>query len=245
MIKYSLLLLICFALFCCKKKDDAPNDSTQPIAPTSSINFYVTTYDSLGDIENNSANVSINLYQTSFSAVTTTAGYASISNLPYNSYVPILNKTGYDYPPISISVNNANAVTANLPFPKLSPYKMDTLIGQKVNQDSITLTFNLSKPIPLGKSVKLAVITGTNNGLNPNDFKSIDIVNLTNSNIVKLNVAKLPNLVAAIATLTNTNFYVNAIPVTYGAYNSNIFNRQVLLGDNIYYKNNLVFLKNW
>ena len=122
---------------------------------------------------------------------------------------------------------------------------MDTLIGNIYNKDSITLTFNLSKTIPVGKFVKLAVITGTNNGLNPNDFASVDIVNLTSPNVVKLNIAKLPNLVAAIATLSNTSFYVNAIPVTYGNYYSNLLFKSVLLGDNLYYKNNLIFLKNW
>lgn len=156
------------------------------------------------------------------------------------------NKSGYDTAPLSITLNSANTLTVNLPFAKQSTYKMDTLIGQSLNKDSITLTFNLSKSIPSGKTVKLAVITGTNNGLNPNDFISVDIINLNSPNVLKLNVAKLPNFSNAIASLaTNTNFYVNAIPVTYGVYNSNLLYKSVLLGDNLFYRNNLIFLKNW
>ncbi len=245
-IKNVLLLLVCFTFFYCKKKEGALKDTTPEIKPTSSINFNVITYDTLGDVDANNVGLNISLYQTSFSATTNTTGLAIIGNLPYNTYVPILNKIGYDAPPVSVTLNNSNPLSINLPFPKQSPYKMDTLIGHNFNKDSITLTFNLSKTIPTGKAIKLAVITGTNNGLNPNSFASVDIVNLTSSNIVKLNVAKLPNFTSAVGALaSNSNFYVNAIPVTYGVYTSNLLLSPVLLGDNLFYKNNLIFLKNW
>ncbi|MDX2172730.1 MAG: hypothetical protein SFY56_06385 [Bacteroidota bacterium] len=246
MIKNILFILICFTFFNCKKKSETPEEATPAPKPTSSINIFVTSYDSLGTIDNNNGSLPISFYQTSYSATTNTVGLALFSNIPYDTYVPILNKIGYDTAPLSITLNSANTLTVNLPFAKQSPYKMDTLIGQSLNKDSITLTFNLSKSIPVGKTVKLAVITGTNNGLNPNDFISVDIINLSSPNVVKLNVAKLPNFANAVAALaTNTNFYVNAIPVTYGSYYSNILYKNVLLGDNLFYKNNLIFLKNW
>ncbi len=245
MIKNGLILLVCFTVFSCKKKTDTTTDTTPAPKPTSSINFYITSYDSLGNIDANNSALTVSLYQKPYSAVTNTAGLATVSDLPYDTYVPLINKIGFDYAPLSVTLNTANTLTVNIPFAKQSPYKMDTLIGTIYNKDSITLTFNLSKTIPAGKFVKLAVITGTNNGLNPNDFASVDIVNLTSPTVNKLNIAKLPNLVAAIATLSNTSFYVNAIPVTYGNYYSNLLFKSVLLGDNLYYKNNLIFLKNW
>lgn len=246
MFRNIILILVCFTFFYCKKKSDTQSETTPSPKPTSSINLYVTSYDSLGNVDNNNNSLPITFYQTSYSAVTNTVGIAAFNNLPYDTYVPILNKSGYDTAPLSITLNSANTLTVNLPFAKQSPYKMDTLIGQSLNKDSITLTFNLSKSIPSGKTVKLAVITGTNNGLNPNDFISVDIINLNSPNVLKLNVAKLPNFSNAIAVLaTNTNFYVNAIPVTYGVYNSNLLYKSVLLGDNLFYRNNLIFLKNW
>lgn len=244
MLKKIILILICFTFFYCSKKKDTAAETTP--TPTSSINIYVTSYDSLGNVDNNNVLLPISFYQTSYSATTNTAGLAVFSNLPFNSYVPIINKIGYDTAPLYMSLNSTNTLTVNLPFAIQSPYKMDTLIGQKIDKDSITLSFNLNKTIPSGKTVKLAIITGTNNGLNPNDFVSVDIVNLSSPNIVKLNVAKLPNLASTVASIaTNSNFYINAIPVTYGVYTSNLLNKFVLLGDNLFYKNNLVFLKNW
>ena len=246
MLKNIILILVCFTLFCCKKKKDTSEESTPTPKPTSSINIYVVSYDSLGSIDNNNNLIPVSFYQTSFSATTNTAGIAVFNNLPYDTYIPIINKIGYDVAPLGLTLNSTNILTAILPLAKQSPYKMDTLIGQNFNKDSITLTFNLSKTIPAGKTVRLAVITGTNNGLNPNDFVSVDIVNLSSPNVVKLNVAKLSNFANAVAALaTNTNFYVNAIPISYGPYYSNILYKSVLLGDNLYYRNNLIFLKNW
>ncbi len=249
MIKNGLILFVCFIVFCCKKKTSEPLGHAPEFY---SVNCNVISYDSLGNIDGNNVGLTVNFlhaYSIStndYSTVTNSGGIAVFNNISSNSYVPTINKIGYDYAPLIISSNGPSSiVNINIPFAKQSPYKMDTLIGAIYNKDSITLTFNLSKPIPAGKFVKLAVITGTNNGLNPNDFTSVDIVNLTSPNINKLNIAKLPNLVAAIATLSNTSFYVNAIPVTYGNYYSNLLFKSVLLGDNLYYKNNLIFLKNW
>lgn len=249
-----ILLIVSFVFFISCKKDEQKPLGEHPPLEHFSVNCNVTSYDSLGNIDANNIGITLTLQpvyvdqsHNGYIATTNTAGVAVFQNIVENSYIPNINLLGYDCAPLLFkSGGPSSTVNVNLPFAKQSPYKMDTLIGQNFNKDSITLTFNLSKSIPAGKFVKLAVITGTNNGLNPNDFVSVDIVNLTSPNVVKLNVAKLPNFLAAVNGLaTNTNFYVNAIPVTYGSYYSNILYKSVLLGDNLFYKNNLIFLKNW
>jgi hypothetical protein len=242
------LFVFCIAglfIVSCKKNDNKKEQPTPEPPKTGTINFTVLAYDSLGQAEVGANGVNISIYQTGLSAVTNSAGLASVSSVSYGLAVPVLSKIGYDAPPFSVNVN-APSVAVNIPVARVSPYKITTLNSQFINKDSMTLSFNLSQIIPAGKQVKMAVLFSDVSTFNVNNFKSVDFVNVSTQNISNLNFAKLSNFKAGVSPLPmGTPFYINIVAISYGIYNSNLSATPVLLGENLYYQNNLSFLKNW
>ncbi|HOZ87904.1 MAG TPA: hypothetical protein PL029_09105 [Bacteroidia bacterium] len=244
--KSALPLLVCFAIiFSCKKeKQVTPEPEPEPVK-TGNLTINVTTYDSLGIKEWNFSGVKVSLYETAFSATTGANGSLTFSNVPYGRQLPVLLKNGYDGPPTSVDLGSIT-LTVSLPCANYSAYRIVNIIGQAVNKDSITVGFTLSRFIPFGKSCKLAILYSDTISASPSNFLQVDTISVTEENIQKLNVARLPNIRAALALRPkDRTFCLNVVPVSYGIIYSNVLGKHVLMGDNIYPPLNLNFKKTW
>lgn len=237
-------------VFACKKKND-PEPTPQPEPEkTSSLTVKVIRYDSLGDLEIDYSGVNVSIANTSFSAVTNTAGIANFTGLPSKYQVPLLFKAGYDAAPFSVDLTNTpNYTTSPMPVAKISGFKVNqaSFSTQFIDKDSITISLTLDKAVPAGKMVKLAVLTGTNTGISALNYFSADIILLNSSSVVKRNIAKLPEFQSKLNTLTiGTNFYIKVTPVSYGLFESNLYNGKILLGDSEPYSPiSPAYQKNW
>ncbi|MES2680820.1 MAG: hypothetical protein V4635_13090 [Bacteroidota bacterium] len=240
------ILLVCLAIiFSCKKeKQVAPEPQPEPVK-TGNLTINVTTYDSLGIKEWNFSGVKVSLYGTAFSATTGANGSVTFSNVPYGRQLPVLVKTGYDGPPTSIDLSSSTLSVA-LPCANYSAYRITNIIGQAVNKDSITVGFSLSRFIPFAKSCKVAILYSDTISATPSNFQQVDTISVAEENIQKLNVARLPNICAALALRPkDRSFCLNVVPVSYGIIHSNVLGKHVLMGDNIYPPLNLNFKKTW
>jgi hypothetical protein len=248
--KKSLLLvtLLLFVFACKKNKEKDPPPQTEP-EKTSSLTVQVIRYDSLGDAVPDRSGVSVSLPGTSFSAVTPSSGVVTFNGVPAKIHVPVIFLAGNDAGPFSVDLSAVTPYTApDVPVAQLSPFRVSSssFNGQKVNPDSITVSFTLEKQIPSGKSIKLAVLTGTSSNIMGTNYLSADIVPLSTSSVVKMNIAKLPDFYSKINNLGfNTNFYVKVTTASYGLFESNIYTNKILLGDCEPYSPALMFQKTW
>ncbi|MDI1353848.1 MAG: hypothetical protein PSX36_02940 [bacterium] len=242
--KRILLLMLSLAVFVsCKKKEEAAPAAPEPVK-TGSITLNVLSYDSLGDVLANHSGIRV-ILNSSNSATTGVSGSVTFNNIEYGTQYPSLLKDGYDGPPTGVTLNSAST-SSTLPFPKRSAFKVQNYAGQAYNKDSIIITFNLDRAMPAGKYSKIAIITGTVSGVNASNFEVVDIVTANSSSGLRYNISKLPAFNTWLVKLdSNALFFVNAIPLSYGLYVSNLTTKPVLLGENLFVPDNLVFKKNW
>jgi len=245
-----ILVLILFAFACKKKKDTEPTPEPVP-EKTCALTIELQRYDSLGDLETDHSGVSVSLSLNgpvvSISGTTTASGILNFPNVPARIGVPNIFKSGYDGAPLMFDLTNSTSYTiSGVPVAKVSPFKIQSFTGQFVNKDSITLSFTIDKSIPAGKLLKVAVLTGTNSGISSSNHFSADLIFLNTTTVNKYNIALLPSLKSKLNTLAyGTTFYITAIPVSYGLYQSNLYGGSVVLGDNNYYPSALSYVKNW
>lgn len=248
MFKYALTVLIFVLLgfFSCKKEDNQPAVQTETEKPKGSLAVTIQSYDSLGTLESNPSGAIITV-TTNVSCTTGTTGSCNFNNLEQSVYVPIVNKSGYEYLPSSVSINSSGLnKSITIPLAKKSTYKLQNLYVVLKNKDSILTNFNLHRPVISGQTVNLAVISGTNSGINAHNFTKVDYFITNNHIVTQYNIASLPELKSSLASLPlNGKLYISIIPVTYGAAFSSVFNSNILLGENELYPGTIQLIKNW
>ncbi len=244
--KRGVILLFCaLVTFSCKKdkKNDPPASDPEPVK-TGTVNLNIFTIDSLGNREADPSNVAVSLYQTGFSAITGANGNVSFSQVPYGTVLPVLQKQWYEGPPMRLELSSA-AVWDTIPCAKYSAYKLQNLSGFIFSPDSIPLSFQLDRPVPAGKRCKIAIVFA-GKPVDANNYSTVDTISVNTQTVQKRNIAFLPNLRALLQNMKkDTTLYFSAIPVSYGIYHSNVFNKNVLLGENPFLADNLIFNKYW
>lgn len=243
-VKITVLLILFIGFLSCKKdKKEEPAPQPEPLK-TGTLNIKVELYDSLGDRETNAADIKVSLSPLTLTMATASDGIASFNNIQYGEYFPALQKYWYEGAAQRVSLN-ASSATALMPFAKYSQYRLVNLAGQVINKDSILVSYQLSKPVPTGKSCKLAVITNTSS-VSALDFVSVDIITTDTESVFKQNVAKLPGVKDFLRSISDSAvFYLDIVPVSYGTYYSNLTLKTTLIGRNPSTNNNLPLKKNW
>lgn len=240
--KVVMFIAVMFFLVACKKETkqesvSSTSGSGTTATASNTVTWFVQAYDSVGDQQADRSNINVSFLGTSFSGVTNLQGVVTMTGVPAGNLIPVLNKPGYEYAPYSVAFNAANPFSLNALVARNSPYKL-TLTSQPnlINKDSITINFFLNKAIPVGKSIKIAVLTSTASTVGVNDYSNVDYLfvsggntNFTNKNIAKLN--NIANFLSGLSTWQKGYFAI--LPVTYGSVFSNTLNKQVLIGDNI------------
>jgi hypothetical protein len=242
--KLVVLILCMLQLFSCKKKEADP-EPQQPAAPSvGSLELHIVAYDSLGGTQQDGSKIKVELPQTGTSATTNSLGIVSFTGLPYGYYAPVLTKHGYEGAPALITLS-ATSQAVSMPIAQRSTYLINNFHGYVAGQDSINIVFTLDKAIAAGKFCRLAILTSTLSSFTPNNFMTADLVT-TNVNSDTLNVAHLPALQASVANLpAGSPFYIGAVCVSYGLYESNQGEKAILLGDNLIFPANINFIKTW
>jgi hypothetical protein len=233
-------------LYSCKKKEADPEPQAQQPAVSSNGNLelHIVAYDSLGGTQQDVSNIKVDLPQTGNTAVTNSLGAVSFSDLPYGYYAPVLTRHGYEGAPVIITLS-ATSQAVSLPIAQRSTYSINKFSGYAVGKDSINIVFTLDKAIVPGKFCRLAILTSTLSSFTPNNFMTADLVT-TNVISDTLNVAHLPALQAGVASMPGgTPFYIGAVCVSYGLYESNQSGTSILLGDNLIFPSNITFIKTW
>jgi hypothetical protein len=233
------LLLGVFVFTNCKKEKTSNTSSSSNSGSTTvtvnTVNWFVTAYDSVGDLLQDKSNINVSLLTTSFSAVTNSLGAVSMFDVPAGNLYPALTKINYEYVSTVINFNAAQALNLNTLIARYSPYKLVLTNSSLVNKDSIRLNFFLNKSIPVGKSIKIAILASDLPSITVDNYKANDYLYVSgaNSNFANKNIAKLPNIATYLSSLTTGQAcYFVIVPVTYGSAFSNVLNKNILLGDN-------------
>lgn len=244
--KKTLALFLCLTvIFSCKKEKKSEPQPQPEIIKTGKVIVNVVTYDSLGNLENDYSGVKVTLANTSFSTNTNSNGRAVFNNVLYGDVIPVLLKYNHDGPPLSFKLNN-DSLNLSLPFPQYSPYKVVALSGDLTDETVITISFSLNKALIGGKPCKIAVLSSSTSSITNAFFGSADTLTIFNQSIPALNIAQLPNFKAAIASLQKgSSFKICVTSLSYGMIYSNVTGKQTLLGDNLFYPQNLTFTKTW
>jgi hypothetical protein len=239
----SLVILISILVFTnCKKEkstsDPAPTNSGSGsgTAVTNTVTWFVSAYDSVGDLLADRSNINVSFLNTTFSAVTNSLGSVSMTNVPAGNLYPALTKPNYEYAPSVVNYNATLPLSLNKVIARNSPYKLTLTNYSLVNKDSIRLNFFLNKLIPAGKSIKIAILASDIASIDVNNFKAYDYLTVSgsNTNFSNKNIAKLNNIDVYLAGLnTGQTCYFVIVPVTYGVAYSNSLSKNVLLGDNL------------
>jgi hypothetical protein len=236
------LLLCLIFLSCNKKKKEAETVTPEP--ETGDVTVVVEPTDSLGDLFPLPGGFAVKL-SPSMSATTDANGKAIFQNVQYGDYLPNIVKPDWDPGVVELHHASANTVSV-IPVAQRSPFRVQNLAGNAVKKDSITISFTLDKPVPAGKSVKVAVITSTNSALNDQNYETFDIQQFNSSTVNAFNVGKLPKLSSWLSKLDSGAFvYLKTVSVSYGEYATNILSHPLLLGENSFLSENFIFKKNW
>ncbi len=217
-------------VFSCKKKKESAPEEPAPVVENGTLAVKINSYDSLGYPEAKTYSTSIFINGTGYSVDTN--GNASLS-LPPGTYFPSVLRTKYEGVPFSANVSSNVTSSVTSFVARNSPYALQINSGNAVNQDSITLSLTLNKAIPAGKQVKFAVLMGTNTLVSVNSYTVFNEFYLTQTSNPKFNICSGALKTAINQLPTLTNFYLLAVPVTYGNYYSTILNKNILVGDNL------------
>jgi hypothetical protein len=239
LIVFSMLVFV----FSCKKKEDKKPVEPEPVK-TGTLTVNIVLYDSLGQAEADRSGVTVKLANTAFAGVTSAAGSVSFSGVTQGLHYPVFIKTGYEGPPTSINLDS-EAKTTSVVVARLSPFNLNNLAGQPVNKDSITISFALDKAIPAGKTCRIAVLYDSL-ATSAQKFNGVEFITVASQNTINYNISQLTGLKTFLNKLPNGKpYYISAVPISYGLYESNLSAKPVLLGDNLFFPDNLTFYKNW
>ena len=240
----ALLLGVFLTIWACKKEEPVKEpDPVQPVVQTGELKIKVTAHDGMGDVMADHSGVKVTL-QNGATANTNTLGEVSFPGLTYGAYAPSLLKSGSEGPPVAIQLQNPSQ-QSELPIAEHSKYEVTQLQCQVISKASINLYFNVEMPIPSGKPLKVAILT---HSVAPTagTFSSVDIITVETQSVSAMNIANLPDLNATVNKLANgAVFYVSAIPVSYGLYNSNLTVKPSLLGESLSAHASIQLIKNW
>ena len=241
----NLLILICsFSLFlACKKKNENPPPEPEP-EKRGTVSIQVQAYDSLGDLLTDAGNVRVRL-NASNTVTTDASGKVSFPNMLYDTYLPELFREGWDAPPMAVYLSTPTQ-SLSIPIAQRSPFKLQNLVVNKIQKDTITISFNLDKPVPANKICKVAIVISSNAGLTGNNYEGADIMFLPANNISKFNLMSLANFNKFVNLIDSTKtFYVNALPVSYGEFKTNLLPKPILIGENLFAPSVVPLKKNW
>lgn len=240
-----LVIALCMGLLTsCKEKKEDPKPEPEP-PKKGTINFRVTTYDSLGDVRSDHSGVKVSLVENGKTAMTDATGSVSFSDLEYGMYTPVLEKFGFDGPKTTVQLNQPTRLV-ELPYPQYSNYYVGSFKGKAYSASDMYVSFNLGPFIMPGDSAKIAIIASTTSDLSISKFRTADLIKVFYYEVTDHNISKLPGLSAMVKQLDSlTPFYVSAVPVAFGIYNSNLLDRPQLLGYSPDYPGNVTMIKNW
>jgi hypothetical protein len=226
------ILLLTLFLCSCKKKESSTQEETTPPPANGTISMNIASIDSVGDTEAKTYSTSVFLSSTPYSGVADTFGKISF-NVPPGTYFPSIIRPKYESVPLSINVTSNNTSSVNTIVARNSPYVLSISSGAAVNQDSVTLNLSLNKPIPAGKTIKLAVLFGSTNTVSVNSYSVVSELYMYQQSYSNFNVCS-----GAVKTAINqlsgpSPFYLVVVPVTYGNFYSSILNKNILVGDNL------------
>lgn len=222
-----VILLFCIS---CKKKSSSTEVQTTPPVENGNLNITILSYDSIGGAEAKTYNTSVFLSGTSYSATTDSNGKVSF-NLPPATYAPSVIRAKYEGVPFSAVVSSNNTTSVSSFVAQNSTYSLQITNANAISQNSVTLSMNLSQPVPAGKQVKVAVLFGTNSSLSVNSYSVVQEFLLPQQNNPNYNVSS-GSLQTAINQLAmGSTFRLLAVPVSYGNYFSTVLNKNILVGD--------------
>lgn len=234
-----------FIFFSCKK--DQPSTTPAPVTPevkTGEIRLKVLFYDSLGELRSPLVGQLLRLDSVN-SATVDANGEVSFKDIAYGNYFLSVVKDFWEGPPVKIT-HNAALTTATVPFAAIAPWQAKNFTAQAFNKDSIEVNFNLDRAVPASKQVKMALIAGKDNSLSGTNYQIIDIFFTGTDNVNQLNIAKFAAFKNFVASVDSGEVYfIKVLPVSYGDYWSNVFSKNVLLGDNLFPPDNWLINKEW
>jgi hypothetical protein len=92
----------------------------------------------------------------------------------------------------------------------------------------------------------VVVIASGSPDLSHRKYLSADLIKLNISEVTDFNIATLPNFYSMLLGVDSASiFYVSAVPVTYGLYESNLQEKPQLLGRPLIYPGNTAAKKTW
>jgi hypothetical protein len=228
------------------KKDDATTEPA-PVTPevkTGEIKLKLLFYDSLGELRSPLLGQTVRLDAVNSTTVDAN-GEAVFKDIAYGTYFLSVVKDFWEGPPLKISHNLAQT-TATAPFAAIAPWQAKSFTAQAFTKDSIVANFKLDRAVPASKQVKMALIAGIDNSLSGSNYQSLDIFFTGTDNVNQVNIAKFAafkNFVTALDS--GAVYFIKVLPVSYGGYASNVFSKNVLLGDNLFPPDNWLINKEW
>jgi hypothetical protein len=233
MVKKTVIFLLAFAFaFACKKKNNE-DENPAPVTPANgTLNITISSYDSLGTLEAKTVSTTVSLAGTSHSAACDTNGKVAFS-VPAGNYAPNVLRTKYEGVPFNVSVSSGAATNATSFVARNSPYILQITGGSSNSTGSVAVSMNLNQSIPAGKQVKVAVLYGTQPGLSVNSYTVFNEIYLSQTSNPNYNVCSGAIQTAVNQLPSNSDFYILAVPVTYGNYYSSILGKNILVGDNL------------
>lgn len=242
------LIAACALLFIfigCKK--DEPSTDPAPVTPEvkrGEIKLKLLFYDSLADLRAPLVGQLVRLDAVN-SATVDTNGEVNFRDIAYGDYYLSIVKDFWEGPPLKIT-HNAAQTTATVPFATIAPWQAKSFTAQAFKKDSIVVNFKLDRAVPASKQVKMALIAGKDNSLAGSNFQSLDVFFTGTDNVNQLNIAKFAAFKNFVASIDSGEVYfIKVLPVTYGGYWSNVFSKNVLLGDNLFPPDNWLINKEW
>ncbi|MBI2722156.1 MAG: hypothetical protein HYX39_08270 [Bacteroidetes bacterium] len=229
--KAGWIFLIFLVVLSCKKKQDTPEPTPVTPAPENgTLNIHVKSYDSLGFLEPATYSTTVFLSGTSFSSAANTNGDVSF-NVPPGNYLPSVIRSKYEGFPFSSNVTSNITTSVDTSIYQNSTYSLQITGGSATTSSMVNISFNVSKSIPSGKSVRVAVLFNKSSPPSVNSYSTAEVFNVSTQSTSNLNIYS-GALQTAIGQLpVNSTFYLLAIPCSYGSYFSPLLNKSILVGD--------------
>lgn len=244
-----LFFLIVLGLFSCKKEDTSPSTtsvSSSSSVKKSTIHYFIKQYDAYGSAMADRSGIQIKLLGTSFVDTTDASGYSRMDSVPQGIYSLLLAKSGYDVPSLSINFNANSPLSYNTFIAEPSTYSVTSFSANVYSLDSVTVSFTLlGNPIPSGKTVAVEVLLGNNSSLSVFNFTANTKIQASGLNVVNYNIAKDFFMYYGLSQLSSNQFYLKAVPVSYGVLLGNGNSQSQIIGESNSPSSNIMLTKNW
>ena len=244
-----LFFLIVLGLFSCKKEDTLPSttsSSSSSSVKKNTIHYFIQKYDVYGSAMTDRSGIQIKLLGTTFVDTTDASGYARMDSVAQDNYSLSLVKTGYDAPSLSINFNANSSLSYNTFVAEPSTYSVTSFSANVHSLDSVTVSFALSgNPIPSGKTVGVEILLGNNNMLSVSNFTANTKIQASSLNVVNYNIANDFFMYYGLSKLSSNQFYLKAVPVSYGVLLVNGSSQSQIIGESNSPSSNIMLTKNW